>query len=235
MSLTRHRGRLFLLSGLAAVLVTILTGLGVWQVQRLAWKTDLIAQTEAQLAAPPSNAPAPDDWAGVTPQDEYRRVTVQGEYRNVNVLVKAVTQYGGGFWVMTPLQIPAGWTVWINRGFVPQDRRKESDLALPTGPQKIEGLLRITQPDGAFLRSNKPVENLWYSRDIFALNQTYGVSAAPYFIDAANGDNDKLPVEGLTVVKFRNAHLSYALTWFAMAAGLAVTSFWLIRREWRGA
>ncbi|WP_283178987.1 SURF1 family cytochrome oxidase biogenesis protein [Gemmobacter sp. 24YEA27] len=38
---------------LAALVFAGLIGLGVWQVQRLAWKTDLIARTEARLMAKP--------------------------------------------------------------------------------------------------------------------------------------------------------------------------------------
>lgn len=231
MTRSRRRGILILLGGLAGILVAVLTGLGIWQVQRLVWKTDLIARTEAQLNAPASQAPV--DWDEITAQDEYRRVTVNGTYQDTDVLVQAVTEYGAGFWVMTPLKTSAGWAVWINRGFVPHDRKGANDRERPTGPQQIEGLLRVTQPDGAFLRANRPAKNRWYSRDIAALNQTYDISAAPYFIDAAGGNPNSLPVEGLTIVKFRNAHLSYALTWFAMAAGLAVASFWLLRREWQ--
>ncbi|WP_338066142.1 SURF1 family cytochrome oxidase biogenesis protein [Phenylobacterium deserti] len=40
----------------------------------------------------------------------------------------------------------------------------------------------------------------------------------PIFIDADTTPNPGgYPVGGLTVVSFRNAHLVYALTWFAMA------------------
>lgn len=232
---SQGRSRLILLAGLATVLVTILAGLGVWQVQRLAWKTDLIARTEAQLAAPPVTAPGPDDWGGITSRDEYRRVTVTGEYQSDrDALVQAVTDYGPGFWVMTPLQTQDGLTVWINRGFVPQDRREASDRELPAGKQQVSGLLRVSQPDGAFLRANLPAESRWYSRDVQALSQTYNVAnAAPYFIDAPRNGDD-LPIGGLTVIKFRNSHLSYALTWFAMAIGLAAVSVVLLRREWRG-
>ncbi len=34
----------------------------------------------------------------------------------------------------------------------------------------------------------------------------------------------------MTVVKFPNSHLMYALTWFAMAIGLAGVSVWLLVR-----
>nr|WP_272214236.1 SURF1 family cytochrome oxidase biogenesis protein [Marinicella sp. W31]MDC2878501.1 hypothetical protein [Marinicella sp. W31] len=39
------------------------------------------------------------------------------------------------------------------------------------------------------------------------------------------------PIGGLTVVKFRNAHLSYALTWFAMALGTVFVYVLVLRFE----
>jgi len=219
----------------SAVGVILLCGLGVWQVQRLQWKTDLIARVEARLAAPPVAAPGPAEWVALGQDaDEYRRVAVEGHYAfSDEVLVQAVTAQGSGFWVMTPLVTPEGWAVWINRGFVPQDRREAADRLAPAGDQQVSGLLRITQPDGAFLRTNDPAGGRWYSRDVGALSQTKGLGQhAPYFIDADRGqDATALPIGGLTVVSFRNSHLSYALTWFAMAAGLAAGAFYVLSRD----
>ncbi|WP_246098635.1 SURF1 family protein [Paracoccus laeviglucosivorans] len=214
--------------------VVVLLGLGIWQVQRLAWKTDLIARVEARVSAPVMPAPGPDGWAAINAQsDEYRHVAVSGSFDYTDeVLVQAVTTQGSGFWVMTPLTTPDGWSVWINRGFVPSDRREAADRARPDGAQQITGLLRITQPDGAFLRANDPAGGRWFSRDVAALSQNFAVSdPAPYFIDADARQAGQLPVGGLTVVSFRNSHLSYALTWFAMAAGLAAGAFYVLRRD----
>lgn len=215
--------------------VAVLTGLGIWQVQRLGWKSDLIARVDARLAAPVVKAPTPPDWPALSAQaDEYRRVSLTGSYLpEADALVKAVTEYGAGYWVMSPLQVPEGWIVWINRGFVPQDRNTVSDRPLPSGRQRVIGLLRMSQPGGAFLRSNDPGNDRWYSRDVQALARTRDLDGvAPYFIDAARNDQNRFPVSGLTVVKFRNPHLGYALTWFALALGLAISSFILLRREW---
>ena len=56
--------------------------LGLWQVQRLAWKEDLIARVDARVHAAPVTAPAPGDWASVSKDvHEYRRVQLTGEYR----------------------------------------------------------------------------------------------------------------------------------------------------------
>lgn len=212
-----------------ALAVAVLVGLGIWQVERLAWKKALIAAVDARLAAPPVAAPDPDHSGGV---EAYTRVTARGTYDFPReVLVQAVTERGAGFWVLTPLKTDAGWTVLVNRGFVPGDQRNPAQRQNPDGAQSVTGLLRKTEPGGAFLRANDPKSGRWYSRDTAAIATAEGLGpVAPYFIDAAAGpDPQALPVGGLTVVRFRNAHLAYALTWFGLALLLAVTSLYALR------
>lgn len=218
-------GRIFILAGLLAM--ALFLTLGVWQVQRLQWKLDLIARVEARLAADPVTAPGPADWAGLAADQseyaraEYTRVGVTGHYLSgPQPLVQAVTEHGRGFWVMTPLQTAQGWTVLVNRGFIPENLR-DAPPAPETGEVTVQGLLRMDQPGGGFLRHNDPPAGRWFSRDVGAMATALNLpQVAPYFIDAAAGPAP-LPIGGLTVVQFRNSHLSYALTWFALAAGLA--------------
>ena len=84
----------------------------------------------------------------------------------------------------------------------------------------MTGLLRITEPDGAFLRSNDPAANRWYSRDVAAIAKARDLGlTAPYFVDAdATPNPGGYPVGGLTVVRFPDNHLVYALTWFVLCA-----------------
>src|SRR5690606_6422987 len=102
-------------------------------------------------------------------RDEYRRIKLTGTYlHDALTFVQATTALGPGFWVMTPLQLEDHSIVLINRGFVPQ---KQKDGAWrsshePAGTVTITGLLRISEPDGAFLRNNDPVADRWYSRDV---------------------------------------------------------------------
>lgn len=89
-------------SGIFLGLLTILVGfffilfmgLGIWQVERLQWKLDLIARVDARVHAEPVAAPGPDDWANVNQKDdEYRHVTLTGTYLNdKEVLVHALTE-----------------------------------------------------------------------------------------------------------------------------------------------
>ena len=53
---------------------------------------------------------------------------------------------------------------------------------------------------------------------------------APFFIDADATPNDGgYPIGGLTVVRFPNNHLIYALTWFTMAFMLAAALLHTLR------
>lgn len=213
--------------------------LGTWQVERRAWKLDLIERVENRVHAAPVAAPGPAAWSAITRDaDEYRHVQVTGTFLNdQETLVQAGTNLGPGFWVLTPLRSPAGYTVLVNRGFVPTDRRDHDGRIVGdlTGPVTITGLLRITEPGGAFLRSNDPAAGRWFSRDVEAIAASRGLRpVAPYFIDADSTPNPGgLPVGGLTVIAFHNSHLVYAITWYSLALMLAGAAYYMARQEQR--
>lgn len=222
---------------LASLFFLVFIGLGIWQIERLQWKLDLIARVDARVHAEPVAAPGKDDWANVNQKDdEYRHVTITGIYLNdKEVLVHALTERGAGYWVLTPLRTADGSLTYINRGFVPSNKRDlsarpETQIA---GETTVTGLLRMPEPDGFFLRPNDPAQNSWNSRDVaaFAAKENLG-TVAPYFIDAdAQSNPGNQPVGGLTVVSFRNSHLSYAITWFALAAMVAGAAVFVWRYE----
>ena len=203
---------------MAAICTLGFVALGVWQVERRAWKLDLIARVEARINAPP----VPLTRALWQQVDEYRRVRSTGVFRHDReTLVQALTARGAGFWVLTPFDTPAG-TVLVNRGFVTFERRdpRTRSAAQIEGTTTIVGLVRLSEPGGGFLRANDPAADRWHSRDVAAIARARSLGPiAPFFVDADAAPNpDGWPVGGLTVVRFRNTHLSYALTWFALAA-----------------
>ncbi|OCP00609.1 MULTISPECIES: SURF1 family protein [unclassified Ensifer] len=224
------------LTGALLFLVAVFVALGTWQVQRLSWKLDLIARVDARVHAETVPAPSRPDWEYVTREkDEYRRVSAIGTFlHGKSVLVQAVTERGAGFWVLTPMILADGSTILINRGFVPSDRRDPAARAQGeiVGTATVTGLLRITEPGGAFLRSNDPANDRWFSRDVAAIAASKALSdVAPYFVDAdASPNPGGLPIGGLTVVRFRNSHFVYALTWFALAA-MSAAGVWIVYRR----
>jgi surfeit locus 1 family protein len=257
---------------LVALGVAGLSALGVWQIERRAWKLALIERVEQRVHAPAVPAPAPADWPGVSREkSEYLHVVVRGHFIGERqVLTQAVTDLGAGYWVLAPFQAEDGFVVLVNRGFVPSApatsmthddspaqqvpatevaeggksagvAESADTVAQPPGePISITGLLRITEPQGGFLRKNDPSRNQWYSRDVQAISQALGLTdTAPYFIDAddAEGASQQTPhprkasepVPGLTVISFHNSHLVYAITWFSLALMVAALGFRMAR------
>jgi surfeit locus 1 family protein len=230
--------KLFAFAASATIGVAVLMGLGVWQLERRVWKLDLISRVEQRVHAAPVSAPGPASWPRINAADDaYRRVRVTGHFLGAReTLVQAVTERGGGYWVVAPFRAMEGFTVLVNRGFVPADRaQSELRAAEAPGETTLTGLLRVTEPGGAFLRHNDPAADRWYSRDVAAIAAARGIQeVAPYFIDAdRSADPAAFPVGGLTVIAFPNNHLLYALTWFGLAAMLAGWSLYVAILEWR--
>lgn len=228
-----------MVSVVGLVLFAGFLALGAWQVQRLAWKTALIAQVDARVHAAPVPAPGPDRWVFVTREgDQYRRVVLHGSLQHDReTLVQAVTEAGAGFWVMTPLAEDRGFTVLVNRGFVTPERRApamRADGQVP-GERTVVGLMRMTEPKGGFLRANDAGGDRWRSRDVAAIADRRGLSnVAPYFVDAdATPNPGGWPRGGLTVIRFANSHLIYALTWFGMALLTALGLGLFVREDRR--
>lgn len=195
------------------------TALGMWQVRRLAWKEALIARVEAGTKA------SPVDAAAIPPASakalEYRAVRLKGVYDPAGLaLVTGTSDLGSGYWVLAPLRLADGRAFYVNRGFVAVGSKVvEARRALPIGPVSVTGLLRLSEPGGAWLRANRPAEGRWYSRDIAAIAAQGGVKAQDgFFVDARTETprSANAPVAGLTVIHFANNHLVYALTWFSL-------------------
>ena len=225
--------------GLMLLLIAALVSLGIWQVERLSWKEDLVARVDQRVHAPPVPAPSRAVWGQISrAKDEYRHVTAEGTlWNDKETLIYASTTLGPGYWVVTPLNLADGTSILINRGFVPTNRRdpatrSEGQIATPV---KITGLLRITEPKGTLIKSNDPANDRWYSRDVAAIADRRNVAdVAPYFIDAdATSNPGGLPVGGLTQIAFANNHLVYAMTWFALAIMAAGLLAFVVRSEFR--
>jgi surfeit locus 1 family protein len=216
--------------------IVLFTALGIWQVERRAEKLELIEAVASRVHARPGAPPLPRSWPRFDPRREvYRHVTVRGTLREEQAtLVQALTDLGAGFWVLVPVADTRGFTVIVNRGFVP-DRAHALALCGDAGKVvTITGLLRVSERGGGFLRANRPEEDRWYSRDVAAIATARGLGpVAPYFIDADGSPNPGgWPRGGLTQLQFPNNHLLYALTWFGLAL-ISFAALLTLLRSWR--
>ncbi len=215
-----------------ALALAILLSLGFWQLERKAWKDDLVAQIAARAYEDPPGKPVPEaSWPNWRPTaDEFRRVRVEGTFRpdkTVPVHGLAELRRGQavqGFYLFVPLERGDGSTVVVNRGFVPTELREPTMAALAgtSGRSSVVGLVRAPEGRGWFVPENAPQRGEWFVRsleDIAAARRLDRV--APFYLDADAALNPEgWPKGGQTQLTLRNNHMGYALTWFGLAATL---------------
>lgn len=208
------------------VALAVLLALGIWQLRRMEWKRELIAAAEASLAGPPTVLGAlPPDLRSL----DWRRVRVRLELLDDRSFALGTEARAGelGARLVTPARLPDGSLVLLDRGFV-----AEADLPphLPgsmraNGPVVVEGVARsLTDRRAAwFTPEDEPEARRFWRLDPRVLEDFVGEPVAPVLIVAERAEPAAILGRTAPVrVEVRDPHLGYALTWFGLAAALAV-------------
>jgi cytochrome oxidase assembly protein ShyY1 len=224
----------------ALVVFIVLIGLGTWQLERKAWKEALIGALDERVSAEPVPLPAPERWPMLDPaRDEFRRMAFAATIApDREALVYATGSSvrpdisGPGYWVFAPAELADGSVVVVNRGFVPEGQRDPKTHLPPAGRVDLIGALRWPEPRGSFVPNDDPEHNLWFARDHLAMARAkdWG-KVAPFYLELETATG-ALPRAGRLTPTLRNEHLQYALTWYGLAAVLAVIfALWLRSRR----
>ena len=230
------------LTGIAFLLaLAILLSLGTWQVRRLHWKEQLLADMAARRVAAPVALADIEAMVKRGEDIEYRPVTVSGTFANNKERHFFATWRGRtGYHVYTPLRLADGRFLFVNRGFTPfeakePEMRKQGQL---TGVQRVTGLARarLAEKPSSIVPENDLAKNIFYWKDLDAMAASTGIAAdrlVPFFVDAGDAPNPKgLPIGAVTQFDLPNNHLQYAVTWYGLAAALAgVGLFAVLRRK----
>jgi surfeit locus 1 family protein len=215
----------------AAVGLAVLIGLGTWQLERRAWKLDLIAKIEARARAEPVPLAAAIAAWRRTGDIEYTRVRAKGRFRHDREsYVYMPGKEGPGYHVYTPLETADRQLLLVNRGFVPEalkspDRRSPGQVA---GEVEVVGLARGPGEKGWFTPESDVAHNLYFWPDHAGMLAAVLAGAkerpglVPFLVDAAAepGNPGGWPRGGTTRLELPNRHFEYALTWFGLAATL---------------
>jgi cytochrome oxidase assembly protein ShyY1 len=217
-----------LLPGILALAgFVLLLALGTWQLERKSWKENLIATLERRLAAAPTALPPSRDWPGLAPDNaEFRRVKALLDFPG---LPPAYVYTSGsalrpdvrapGYFVFVPARIASGEIVVVNVGYSPE----RSDPGI-SGSAEVIGYLRWPESPSWFMAERDRAGTTWFVRDHRAMARAsnWGNEVAPFYLDKEGpSPAGGTPRPGPLIVKLRNDHLGYALTWFGLAAALA--------------
>jgi len=213
----------------ALIVLATLIGLGLWQLDRRAWKQAIIDDADAGLAATPVPLATPpgEDQA-------WQRVEAPG-FWVVDGLVRikpAILDGRVGADYAAPFRLEDGGAIVVEIGWAPDS------AAAPTlgdGPQRLIGALKPAPQPNMFRPENiPPYQWLWLEPPaILAAADLADANASPLVLRLS------MPPDGLTAraarPSFPNNHLQYAFTWFGLAAAWAVIAFLLLRGRRAGA
>lgn len=235
-----RRGFPWLLVVSTLVALAILISLGNWQVRRLAWKEGLLATIDTRIHAEP--VPLAQVLSKMRSGDdvEYLPVTLKGTFLPETEQHVLSTWKGVSGWnLYQPLRLEDGAILFVNRGFVPYDRKDPATRpeSLAKGEQVITGLSRLPldEKPSFLVPENDPIKNQYHWKDIDAMTVAAGLTGEtvlPLFVDAGPyADPTRLPIGGVTNIDLPNSHLQYAATWYGLAVALlAVSGVFLWRR-----
>ena len=195
----------------------LLLALGIWQVQRLAWKEGLIAAIDASIAGPAITL----QQARQLPNIDYAKVRLDGEFRNDAPILMIATADGGPAWsVIRAFALGDGTVLMVDTGKL----RDQAPPQPPAGAISLEALVRLhAGRQGMFDPDNKADGSEWYWWDLPAMARRLGATEQAFTLQLLPGQPG---TEGLIVeppkANLHNNHLGYAITWFGLAATLVV-------------
>lgn len=218
-----------LLLGLSGV--AVLLSLGIWQVQRLDWKRDILAGIEARLAADPVALPV----APTEEQDEYRVVTLTGmpQGPELHVLTSG-TAAGTGYRVISGFDTADGRRVLVDLGLLPLEMK--DDPAPVYVDKRINVVGSLLWPDDANSATPEPDlgKNIWFARDVAAMSEVLGSEPTLVVLSQSSQPDARLTALPVDTSNIKNDHREYAITWFLLALVWAAMSGYLIVRTLRG-
>lgn len=221
-------------------------GLGVWQVQRRAWKEDLLAELDHKTNQEPVRLP---DTLEELDELEYCRVKCTGTYDHSRESLlgprsnlASISTSGGlfgsqdstGWHVITPFKLSdRNAEILVNRGWVPRQyaSSKVKGQGQVQGEVEVTGVIRMTETRKQFQpKSASDLEGRKFtSRDIPEIAMRLGTS--PVFIDA-DAKTSTLhggPLGGQTRINLPNDHFSYLVTWFSLSGA----TFWMWLKKFK--
>jgi surfeit locus 1 family protein len=205
---------------MAMVMLAVLLGLGTWQVMRLQWKLGLLAQIARAEAAPAVPLPAaPDPFTKVQATGHLRddlSASYGAEVRDTPVGTELGTQ------LITPLEVPDGDVILVDRGWVPDKR--PHPIARAEGDVTVEGYVRPSDKQSMFSATDNLAAREFYTLDASAIGSALGLHRVASFILVGRGPSppEHYPDPAHHLPRPPNNHLSYAITWYGLAVALVV-------------
>ena len=205
----------------------VLSTLGAWQLQRLAWKTAMLDEIEARIGAAPVALPNAFD----VEMDRFLPVAVSGRTLGTElVALTSVPQVGPGYRVVSAFETNGGRRILVDEGFVPSASR---DAERPGVAMEVVGNLHWPREVDRFTPAPDFATGLVFARDVDVMAAALGTEPVLIVARSVSGTDPRATPLPVTSVGIPNNHLGYAVQWFGLAivwAGMTAFFLWRMRR-----
>ena len=206
--------------------------LGIWQLQRMMWKDDLLRKLDARINMA---AISPAEFANIE-ADEFRLLQAHGEYDISKKMQVLMQGFNGkiGTHEIVPFVTASGTTILVNRGWVPIEEKYEE----VSGNHELNGVIRKNPRKGYFALENEPEKNTWYNIELPEMYAKAGVADLGYYVEARAVDEKEeltYPIPLPKKIDIYNQHLQYVITWFGMSIALLIMYYFRFFHNKNGA
>jgi surfeit locus 1 family protein len=196
----------------------LLMGLGIWQINRLAWKEAILASIAQAERAPPvplPAAPSPFEKVFVTGRPDPATVSLFGD--DVRTTRTDNTVIGGELLVV--LRRPGAEPILVDLGWMPYE--DFGRVVLPPS-LSVSGFAQAPERANYFTPKDDPADHQFYLLDPARIGPALGVPDLAPFVLGAIGEAPARgwPEPAARLPRPPNEHLQYALTWFGLAGVL---------------
>ena len=185
----------------------LLIRLGVWQLHRLAWKENLLAQIAIARQNPPIPLPAdPRPFTKVAARGQWdtaHRVLYGTDVRHEHL----------GAYLIEPLLRPGAPPLLVDRGFVADG----VSIADPPGEVLVAGYIRAAEHGSWWSIKDDLAARHFYALNAAAIARAEALPTSEPYELVAMGNGAGPPEPAHDFPELPNNHLNYALTWFSFA------------------
>lgn len=207
---------------IVAIAVIFLCTLGVWQTERLEWKTNLIKQVELAQKQPFVNINKIASLGDVKPDlYNYRKGRATGVViqNSAHYLIPRVHEgKSGGHVIQLVRLLPSQKLLLVNRGWFEEDQ--DFSKFRTVASIQAEGMIKPFLTQGRFQPDNDMDGNEIYWLDKNYFIQKFNMpeqDVLPFVLEQTNKSRFGNLVPHTESFELRNMHYYYACFWFSMA------------------
>lgn len=212
--------------------IIFLTALGCWQLYRLKEKTAFIASMSRNLSNP-GNIYDPKTTLTI-----YQKIKLDGQFLQGNDIYlygrKAMAPEKEGYYLLSPFMTTKGTVIMIARGWFAAKNKHLIQIPQAQNTHEITGIVLPLEQKRIFIPDNDIKNNVWLTldhKDLMGHTQQTLENFYLLQIDPTDLPSLVLPISPEGLIKIKNDHLEYALTWFCLAICLGVIFYVYIKQK----